>query len=176
MRDKERKLLARTESRRHELMAEADSLSAEQLTFRPAPNSWSALDVIEHLVKVEEGIASRFRPRESRGLIETARAKAALGAMYVVFGFRGRVKVPVQAILPLGGATLSDLASRWEAAQAALKARLECFGPGDWSRPMMRHPLLGPLTPAEGLVFIHCHMAHHRRQIERIRRAAGFPR
>ena len=175
MRDKERKLLAKIHHRRRELMAMADALSAEQLTFRPAPNSWSALDVIEHLVKVEEGIASRIRPRESRGLIETARAKAALVAMYVVFGCRGRVKVPVQAILPLGGATLSDLASRWEAAQAALEERLEGFGPEDWSRPMMRHPLLGRLTPAEGLVFIHRHMGHHGRQVERIRRAPRFP-
>ena len=176
MRDKEHKLLAKIHDRRRELMAVADALSAEQLTFRPAPNAWSALDVIEHLVKVEEGIASRIRPRESRGLIETARAKAALVAMYVVFGFRGRVKVPVQAVLPLGGATLSDLASRWEAAQAALEERLEGFGPGDWSRPMMRHPLLGQLTPAEGLGFIHRHMGHHSRQIERIRRAPRFPR
>jgi uncharacterized damage-inducible protein DinB len=176
MREKERRLFARIETRCRELMAEADALSAEQLTFRPAPNSWSALDVIEHLVKVEEAIASRVRPREPRGLIETARTKAVLGAMYVVFGVRGRVKVPVQAILPLGGATLSDLASRWEAAQAALKERLEGFRPGDWSRPMMRHPLLGRLTPAEGLDFIHRHMGHHRSQIERIRRAAGFPK
>jgi DinB superfamily len=176
MREKEQRLLARIETRRRELMAEADSLSAEQLTFRPAPNSWSALEVIEHLVKVEEAIASRIRPREARGLIETARTKAALGAMYVVFAVRGRAKVPVQAILPLGGATLSDLASRWEAAQMALRERLEGFGPGDWSRPMMRHPMLGRLTPAEGLNFIHRHMGHHRRQIERIRRARGFPR
>jgi uncharacterized damage-inducible protein DinB len=175
MRDKERKLLAKLETRRRELMAEADRLTAEQLTFRPAPNSWSALEVIEHLVKVEEGIAARIRPREPRGLIETMKVKAALGAMCVLFGFGGRSKVPVQGILPLGGATLSDLASRWEAAQAALRERLESFGPGDWSRPMMRHPLIGRLTPAEGLTFVYRHMGHHRRQLARIRGAAGFP-
>jgi uncharacterized damage-inducible protein DinB len=171
VRDKERKLLARLESRRRELMAEADQLTGEQLTFRPSPNAWSALEVIEHLVKVEEEIAARVRPRAPRGLIGTVKAKAALAAMGVLFGVGGRIKVPVQGILPLGGVTLSDLATRWEAAEAALRERLEGFGPGDWSRPMMRHPLLGLLTPAEGLTFLRWHTAHHRRQIARIRRA-----
>jgi uncharacterized damage-inducible protein DinB len=176
MREKERKLFARAESRRREMVAEADRLTAEQLTFRTAPNAWSPLDVIEHLVKVEEAIASRAQPREPRGLVEAARVKGALGIMRVLFTFRGRIKVPVQAVLPLGGVTLHDLVRRWEAAQAALGERLEGFGPEDWSRPMMRHPLLGRLTPAEGLRFIYWHMGHHRRQIARIRRAKGYPR
>ena len=153
-----------------------DRLTSEQLTFRPGPDAWSALDVLEHLVKVEEGIASRIRPREPRGVVETVRVKAALGAMCALFAVRSRIKVPVQGVLPLGGVTLSDLVSRWEAAQAALRERLEEFRPQDWSRPMMRHPLIGRLTPAEGLTFIHWHMAHHRRQIARIRRTRGFPR
>jgi hypothetical protein len=126
-------------------------------------------------VKVEEGIASRMRPREARGLVEAAKVKAALGIMRVVFAVRGRIKVPVQGVLPLGGATLSDLVSRWEAAQAALRERLEGFETQDWSRPMMRHPPLGRLTPSECLVFIHRHMGHHRGQIRRIRRTRGFP-
>jgi uncharacterized damage-inducible protein DinB len=174
MREKEGKLLARIERRRQEMVAEADRLTAEQLTFRPAPNAWSTLDVIEHLVKVEEAIAARVRPRQPRRLVETARAKAALCIMRVLFVARGRIKVPVQAILPLGGVTLNDLASRWQAAQAALRERLESFGPQDWSRPMMRHPLIGLLTPSEGLAFIHAHMGHHRRQIQRaVRRSGG---
>jgi hypothetical protein len=176
MREKELKLLVKLENRRRELMAEADQMSAEQLTFRPEPNAWSSLDILEHLVKVEEEIAARVRPRPPRRLSEAAKAKAALGAMWVLFGVRARIKVPVQGILPLGGVTLRDLASRWEAAEAALQERLEGFGPGDWSRPMMRHPMLGLLTPAEGLTFLRWHIAHHRRQIARIRRAPGFPK
>ena len=176
MREKERKLLEKVEARRREVMAEVDRLTAEQLTFRAAPSSWSTLDVVEHLVKVEEGIVSRARLREPRSLSETLKAKASLVAMYLVSGLRLRVRVPVQGILPLGGVTLSDLVSRWEGAEAALRERLEALGPGDWSRPMMRHPLLGLLTPAEGLTFIRWHMGHHRRQIERIRRAPGYPR
>jgi uncharacterized damage-inducible protein DinB len=169
-------MLARIEERRRELLAQAETLTAEQLTFRPGPGHWSSLDVLEHLVKVEEGIAPRIRVRERRSLVETARTRGALLLMFAAFGLRRRIKVPVQAIVPLGGVTLADLAKRWEEAQVAMKTALERFGPGDWSRPMMRHPLIGLLTPAESLTFILWHMGHHHKQIERIRQAPGFPR
>jgi uncharacterized damage-inducible protein DinB len=175
MRDKERKLLAKIDRRRRELMALADALSAEQLTFRPAPNSWSALDVIEHLVKVEEAIAYHAKPRSPRGRLETAQTRARLGITCLLFAVGYRSRVPIQVILPLGGVTLTDLAGRWEAAQALLGERLEQFGPADWSRPMMRHAMIGRLTPPEALRFIYWHGGHHRRQIGRIRRAEGFP-
>jgi uncharacterized damage-inducible protein DinB len=176
VRDKERKLLANIHRRRGELMAIADALSAEQLTFRPAVDCWSALEVVEHLVKVEEAIAYHVKPRSPRTLLEAAQTRAKLGIMCLLFAVGGRVKVPIQGILPLGGVTLTDLARRWETAQALLGERLEQLGPGDWSRPIMRHPIIGRLTPPETLRFIYWHEGHHRRQIGRIRRAAGFPR
>jgi uncharacterized damage-inducible protein DinB len=176
MRANERTLLEKIQRRRRELMAEADSLSAEQLTFRPAPNAWSALDVVEHLVKVEEAIAYHAKPRSPRGRLETAQTKAKLGILRLLFAVGCRVRVPIQAILPLGGVTLTDLARRWEAAQALLGERLEQFGDEELSHPMMRHPIIGRLTPPESLRFIYWHEGHHRRQIGRIRRAEGFPR
>ena len=99
-----------------------------------------------------------------------------LALTLVAFGLRRRIKVPLQTIVPLGGVTLADLAKRWEEAQEAMRTALGRFGEGDWDRPMMRHPLLGPLTPAEGLTFIRWHMGHHRKQMKRIRRSPGYPR
>jgi uncharacterized damage-inducible protein DinB len=176
VRDTERKLLANIERRRRELMAEADALSAEQLTFRPALDVWSPLDVIEHLVKVEEAIAYHAKPRSPRGRLETAQTRVKLGIWRLLLATGYRIKVPIQGILPLGGVTLTDLARRWEAAQALLGERLEQFGADDWTRPMMRHPIVGRLTPQESLRFIYWHEGHHRRQIARIRRCVGYPR
>ena len=176
MRDRERNLLAKIHRRRSELMAMADALSAEQLTFRPAPEAWSALDVIEHLVKVEEAIAYHTKPRSPRTLLETAQTRGKLGIMRLLFAVGWRIRIPIQGILPLGGVTLTDLARRWETAQALLAERLEQFGPDDWTRPMMKHPIIGRLTPPESLRFIYWHEGHHRRQLGRIRRAVGFPR
>jgi hypothetical protein len=33
---------------------------------------------------------------------------------------------------------------------------------------MMKHPIVGKLTPAQTLTFLDTHLAHHSRQIDRI--------
>jgi uncharacterized damage-inducible protein DinB len=168
-------LLTRIDRQRRTVLAEVGALSAERLMFRPAPGSWSALDVVEHLVKVEEGIVSRVRKREPRTWREAARAKASLGLMSVYFALGRKFKVPTQAVLPLGGTTLADLSQRWEESQTALRSSIEQLAPREHALPMMRHPVLGLLTAAETLTFVLRHIAHHHRQIARIRRAPGYP-
>jgi uncharacterized damage-inducible protein DinB len=164
------------ERQRRKVLAEAEGMAAEQLTYRPAEGSWSALEVVEHLVKVEEGIVSRVRPREPRTWQEAARAKLGLETISVYFLLGRRLKAPAQAILPQGGATLTDLRSRWESVRHAMRRTLDGFGPAELARPMMRHPIIGLLTPAQTLTFILRHIAHHRRQITRIQRSPGYPR
>jgi uncharacterized damage-inducible protein DinB len=176
MPNKEQNLLTRLDTGRKVLVAEVDALTADQLVFRPTPDGWSALDVVEHLVRVEEAIVSRIRKRERRTLAETLRAKGALALMSVYFAVGRRFKVPTQAIVPLGGVTLSDLAGRWDASHAALRAAVNLLDPEELARPLMRHPVLGLLTPRETLTFLLRHLAHHRRQIRRLRRARGYPR
>jgi uncharacterized damage-inducible protein DinB len=173
---KTQSLLSRMMHQRQTVLAEAEQLRSEQLLFRPETGAWSVLDVIEHLVRVEEGILSRVRKRDPRTWWQAARARLALEVISVYFLLGRRFKVPAQTIVPLGGVTLTDLGSRWEAAQAAMRCTLDDFGPADYARPLMRHPLLGLLTPVETLTFIVRHIAHHRRQIARIRRSPGCPR
>jgi len=158
------------------MVAEVGALAPEQLAFRPAAESWSVLDVVEHLVKVEEGIVSRIKKREPRTWGEAARAWLALELMSVYFVLGRRFKVPSQAVQPQGGTTLTTLGTRWEAAQQALRRAIDGLGSADFARPMMRHPILGLLTPVETLSFIVRHIAHHRRQIARIRRSPMYPR
>jgi uncharacterized damage-inducible protein DinB len=165
----------RIDRQRRAVLAEVEALGSEQLLFRPDNASWSPLEVVEHLVRVEEGIVSRVKQREPRTWREAARARFALELVSVYFLLGRRLKVPVQGVLPLGGVTLADLRARWDAAQQAMRRTVEGFGPLDFGRPMMRHPILGLLTPMETLTFVLRHIAHHRRQIARIRRSPGYP-
>jgi uncharacterized damage-inducible protein DinB len=168
-----RNLLDRLARLRQAVLAEANGLSGEELVHRPETGAWSVLDVVEHLVRVEEAILSRVRKRDPRTWREAVRARLALVLISASFVIGRRFRVPVQAVVPLGGVTLMDLGGRWEAAQAALRRTLEDFGPADYARPLMRHPFLGLLTPVETLTFLVRHTAHHRRQIARIRRSKG---
>jgi hypothetical protein len=169
------RLLDRIDRERRGLLAEVDELDPKQLVFRPGKGSWSALEVVEHLVKVEEAILSRRKQREPRTWREAVRGRLSLELMSVAFHLGRRFKAPVPTILPQGGATLTDLRARWESAQQAMRRTVEGFGPPDFGRPMMRHPILGLLTPAETLTFILRHITHHRRQIARMRRSPGYP-
>ncbi len=171
-----RRLSDRIDHQRRALLAEVDELTPEQLVFRPAEGSWSVLEVVEHLVRVDEGIVSRVNKRRPRTWGEAARARLSLQLMSVYFLLGRRFKAPVQTILPQGGVTLTDLGARWEAARHAMRNTLDGFGPTDFAHSMMRHPLLGLLTPVETLTFILRHIAHHRRQIARIRRSPAYPR
>ncbi len=176
MRARARRQLDSIDRQRRALLAEVDELGSEQLVFRPAAASWSALEVVEHLVKVEEGILSRVRKREPRTWREAVRGRLSLELISLYFILGRRFRAPVQAILPQGGATLTDLGARWEAAQHAMRRTFDEFEPADFARPLMRHPILGLLTPVETLTFILRHIAHHRRQVARIRRSPGYPR
>lgn len=169
-------LLDRIDQQRRALLAEVDKLGPESLVFRPAKGSWSALEVVEHLVRVEEAIVSRVKKREPRTWREAVRGRLSLELISVFFRLGRRFKAPVPTILPRGGATLTDLRARWEAARESMRRTLDGFEPADFARPMLRHPILGLLTPVETLTFIHRHLAHHRRQIARIRRSPEYPR
>jgi hypothetical protein len=168
--------LDRIDHQRCALLAEVDELRPEQLAFRPSEGDWSALDVVEHLVRVEEAILSRVKAREPRTWREAARARLALELISLYFLLGRRFKAPVQTILPQGGVTLADLSRRWAATQQAMWRIIDAFGPADFARPMMRHAILGLLTPMEALTFILRHIAHHRRQVARIRRSPDYPR
>ena len=133
-------LLDRIEHERQAVLADVNELGSEQLVFRPEAGSWSALEVVEHLVKVEEGIVSHVKKREPRTWGEAARGRLSLEVVSVCFRLGRRLRVPVQAIMPQGGATLSDLDARWVAAQEAMRRTVGGFGPGEYARPMMRHP------------------------------------
>jgi hypothetical protein len=176
MRVRSRRLLDRIDRQRRALLAEVDELGPEQLVFRPREGDWSALDVVEHLVRVEEAIISRVKQRPPRTWREAARARLSLELISVYFLVGRRFKAPVPAILPQGGVTLADLSTRWAAAQEAMRRTIDGFGPAEFARPMMRHAILGLLTPMEALTFIRRHIAHHHRQIARIRRSPGYPR
>jgi hypothetical protein len=61
--------------------------------------------------------------------------------------------------------------ARWDRARAGHRTALESFDRTDLIRPMMKHPIIGKLTPAQTLTFLDAHLGHHGRQIERLQRA-----
>jgi DinB family protein len=165
----------RLERQRAALLRELKAMTPGRLVFHPAPESWSALDLVEHLVVVEEAVLRGIPDRPpTRSLADSARAAVVLPLLYLSFARGVRLRAPTPAILPVGGSSLAQLEARWTRARANLRAVLQLMGAEDLSRPFLRHPVVGWLTTLEGLGFIERHVAHHLHRVQRIRALPSY--
>lgn len=139
------------------------------VTKRPAPNDWSLTEVIEHLILVERGIVTVFGNSPAKRLHRRSLAqrlrRAAVGVV-LLLGIR--VKVPVEAIRPLGHTALADLEAEWIELRRHLAEHLEQITPEKLGLIILKHPVSGPHNVPETLSFLERHLRHHRRQIQRI--------
>jgi len=162
--------LDRMERRRAALLGRVAPLGAEALVFRSAPERWHVLDILEHLIVIEEmilrGLANRPGPLPIGARVIGGLKLTAL-RLYLRGG--GKIKAPSRAILPRGNITLPELRERWDRTRGGYRSALESFERTDLIRPMMRHPIIGKLTPVQTLTFLDAHLAHHGRQIDRLR-------
>jgi hypothetical protein len=165
----------RLERQRAALLRELGAMTPGRLVFHPAPGSWSALDLVEHLVVVEEEVLRGIPDRPpTRSLADSARAAMVLPLLYLSFARGVRLRAPTPAILPVGGSSLAQLEARWTRARANLRAVLQLMGPEDLPRPFLRHPVVGWLTTLEGLGFIERHVVHHLHRVQRIRAQPSY--
>lgn len=156
-------------------LASVSDADAAQLRFSPAPGAWSMLDVTEHLVLAEEKSLAGMLKGPPAGTTVTPLAHLRMALVRLVLKTNIRVKVPVARVVPQGTATLSELVARWGAARRGLELALDPITRDDERVARFRHPIAGWVTADEGVAFLSDHIGHHRRQVIRIRRAAGSP-
>src|SRR5271167_314412 len=86
--------LSRLEGRTRSLINELCTWTPEQLQFRPSPTSWSALELIEHLMLAERAVLQVMRNSMGEGREVTVsdrfRSAVVLGMMSLPL----RLKVP----------------------------------------------------------------------------------
>lgn len=153
-------------------IAELERYSSPQLAFRPAPNAWSMLEVAQHLIISEKGIVGSGSSARLGPI--TWRSKLGLGAITALF--RAGVRVPtVPAAVPKEERSLEAVRADWTHVRDGLRRVLEPLESATLEHPAFIHPVAGTISLAQGLEFMVTHIAHHRPQLERIRRAPGFP-
>jgi len=167
---------AALERRRHALLAELETLGDSALSFRPAPGAWSILEVVHHLVLVEQGILrpAHDGPAQLRRR-RNFRERVGCAAVWLVFKLGLRVKIPTKRVRPQPGLNLSRLEQEWAASRTSLEAYLDSTPASMPSETMFRHPIGGPMNVEQTLLFLTRPFDHHRRQISRIRRSGAFP-
>ena len=161
-------LLEHLESSRQAFLAEVAGLSPDQCSLRPSSETWSILDVVEHIATVEIGILEVFRKR----LFEKPcppEYKAQTGGkdQIIVDAMKDRItrRISPDLVKPAG---------RWPTAAAALaafdharKEMIELLGKEtrdlrDYCAP---HPSLKALDGYQWILFVVTHTDRHRAQI-----------
>lgn len=164
----------RLERQRAALLESLRPLDDARLRFSPAPGSWSLMQVVEHLVLVEELTLAQMATVTPRPvpLKKRLRTSAMIGIIQLAFRAGARIRAPSGALKPpVTGVTLDELARRWGEARCRMAGRLDVVSPAQLRDRVMRHPYAGWLTHTQMLNFFHYHTVHHQRQIGRIRRA-----
>ena len=137
-----------------QLVGLIDSLSEEQAHFKPGPDDWSVLEVLQHAAPAERWVADVCSAL-ARGAPPASRAEA------------GRM-----------GSDFSSLAAARSALGAAhqeLLAFVDNLSPEANRETRFDHPFFGPLNCEEWAVFQRVHNGDHAQQIEQILAAPGFP-
>ena len=156
-----------------------EAYSPAQRAFRPAPQSWSMLDVINHLVLSEYGsyrfIAVQRDPARMPATLlwhHPLRKILMIVSLRVPVKFRKPAKIPE----PQTEKDLQQLRHEWQEIQCKMQAFAEAQDEAFFTVPVLIHPFFGYLSLASTLRFFIEHIHHHCKQITRIAQANGFPR
>ena len=176
-----KQLVGEAAAARERVMSRVRDLSVDQATFRPAPGEWSIAEVVEHLVRAEQsGIALIWRAadgvRRGRPVWSGEHVHRGLSIETIVERTWGpKAEAPDNA-RPHLNAALDYWANLLAGFQPILERLVAVLDGLDLEAVIAPHVISGPLDARQRLEFLRFHMELHRRQIEDVMRASGYPR
>ncbi len=159
----------RLERSRVKLLAPVTGWTPDQMQYRPAPNSWSAAQVIDHIARVESGLLAEAR-KNAKGPVPTREERFGNRVIFLVMWLPLRIKVPDTAsmVLPAKVCSSEEALHKWQHARDAWQSFLEGLKPSDLKPGVFAHPRAGRMTVPDVLTFLRLHHNHHRPQLARI--------
>ena len=155
--------------KRDALLQKLSSLSAEELNFKAGSDNWSVVEVVEHLVIVEDDLLHQiFRNMMDSLLDNSLKSPEKYKTVIKVMERDIPVDVPDERAKPQGRLTLNELLSQWENIRQKLHELLNGMNPENKDSLVYRHPFAGPLDISETLHFFDAHFDNHMRHIDRI--------
>ncbi len=157
------------------LFEEIQDLTSRHLRFKPGPDKWSILMVIEHLVLAKREIIGNVVGAHKK--ISRKRClRDRIAYLIVLFVLKVRFPVPVvsDAMKPSGRVSLEVLLRQWEKTHEQLLTFLETVKQETFGSAIFRHPFAGPLNVAQVVRLARLHFDSHARQIRRNLRLMGY--
>ncbi|MGE0125407.1 MAG: DinB family protein [Vicinamibacterales bacterium] len=174
MSDGERqRLLAHLELTESWLASELAGLSAAQLAFRMAPDTWSIRDVVEHLAIAEPQYWKQLEDSLARPLPATPYTPQVTDAGILWYGIdRGNRQRTGEARVPDGRfASAADAHASFVKLRATMKARAAA-SQDDWRG---RQLIDGTMDVYQWFLMISTHAQRHILQIREVKAHPGYP-
>jgi hypothetical protein len=138
------------------------------LRRQPAPEQWSILQVMEHLLAVETAtvhylLRKNYTPLQPRGLPHALRAFLLKLALASPLKFKAP---PLASLQPHNTSRPGEVLEHWHSIRQKLGSYIEALPADKEKSQLFRHPLAGGLNLHQTLQFIAEHMQHHRRQVD----------
>ena len=151
----------------------ADAVPADRFTERPAPDRWSAAELLEHLARVESGcarvIAKRAASARAAGLGAEREDSSVLGALDGrPVRDRNHKLIAPEIVTPAGGFTRERSFEAMSASRAELRRAIEeadGLALGEVRHP---HVVLGELDLYQWILFVAQHEERHLAQLREI--------
>jgi hypothetical protein len=156
-------------NKRAALLQKLGSLSTSELNFKAGPDKWSVVEVVEHLVIVEDDLLHQIsRKTADAPLDNNLKSPEKYKTVIKVMERDIPVDVPDERAEPHGRVPLNELLSQWEDLRQKLHGFLAAINPENKDSLVYRHPFAGPLDISETLHFFDVHFDNHMRHIDRI--------
>ena len=171
-------ILELLETERAALLATIDRTPESLRARRPASDRWSMVEVLEHLARVEAGVArlltvrGRAAPAPSPEGVDPSDAQLDAARIARLRDRAERLEAP-ERIRPAGTSDPAEALRALAAARTELVAAFHAADPGALDGAVHTHPVLGPLTLRSWAEFVAHHEARHASQVREIAAALG---
>jgi hypothetical protein len=167
---------AAAEADRKALLAKLDTYDEAVLTRKPAPDAWSVVEVLAHLVKAETGTLNYLRKKLEVGGHRKASVLAGLrkALLNFVLGLPIKFKAPKVAQLDKGvNMSYADAKAQWNAVREGLGTEYQLIDEQLIAHNLFKHPFAGKLNLVQSTEFMRQHMLRHVGQVERTLKAVA---
>ena len=159
------------------LLASAAALGPDS-SKAPAPGSWSANQVVHHLLFIEGNIVQYIQKKMHAeemlpkvGLLTRLRARV-VRLLLRLPGFRYKAPRGVATLTNAGNLPgLPELRQTWDTTRRQLERVLNEFPGRLLNRAIFPHPRSGRITIYQVMEFLLDHLLHHQQQLARITKA-----
>lgn len=165
------KHLKQLEKSKTELLLLLQNIDSAKLILQPNPNSWSVVQVISHLIRVEEGTIKYLRKKLS---YNPPLKKAGLMSTFKTWGLKKIIELPIKyktsdSLEEKSNSTsYEDALSLWEENRTSMTLFLETLSEEQLSAEIYKNLMVGQISIYQQLDFLQTHFERHTKQIKKI--------